>query len=316
MTSSPLCYELRVSIDDAQKEALVSLLNDLGETTFVEGAVDCDVEFEYNYEHVSHDYYAELAHNVPLSLYGEDLAHLERLRSDLLARADEYGLLLTDAAITLAPIADQNWRDSWKASFKPVDVAGTFVILPPWEDPASFMHPHKIIIDPGMAFGTGQHETTRLCLEMFLNLPTPARVFDVGSGSGILAIAASMAGSAFLLGNDIDAESVKIARENASANGVHNVVFTDATVDAIPEKDFDLIFANIQFKPLSKIFPDITARLAPGGHVLISGILAAEVDEFRDVLASHGAHVLEVKQMGHWTGILCEHARQREQATV
>ena len=321
MTSLPpesrfdICYELRIAIKDEHKDALISLLADLGEDTFVEGALDCDVEFDYDYEHLTRDYYSELAHNAPLILYSEDLARLENVKTQVLAQASQYNFELAANALNLAPLADQNWRDSWKASFKPVDVNGVFVILPPWENPLDFPQKHKIIIDPGMAFGTGQHETTRLCLELFLKFAPVQSVFDVGTGSGILAIAASMLGATEILGNDIDPESVAIATENAVKNGISNARFTETSVDAIEQTEFDLIFANIQVKPLLRIFPDILKRVKARGHIIISGILASEIDEFTSYLDSCGAKVIELKQMGHWMGILCERGSGTKPAT-
>lgn len=301
----PICYELRIAVGDAQKEALIDLLGDLGETNFVEGALDFDVEFDYDYEHLAHDYYADLVHNVPLILYSEDLSHLEALKANIEAQAPLRDIRLPESAFALAPLADQNWRESWKASFKPIDVNGIFCILPPWEDKTTFAQPHKIVIDPGMAFGTGQHETTRLCLDIFLRLPTPARVFDVGMGSGILAIAANMRGSTDVLGCDIDPVCVDIAVENATINEVKHCRFTATPIDAIAEKDFDLVFANIQIKPLLRIFPDICARTSANGHIIISGILESERQEFLEALARFEVDVLSVEQLGHWLGILC-----------
>jgi len=302
----PTCFELRIVVPDAQKDALIDLLLDLGEHEFVEGAIDCDVEFDYDPEHFQRDYYKELAHDVPVVLYREDEAHLVSVRANVQARMSDFGLTLGDAAFSLAPIADQNWRESWKASFKPIDVNGTFVILPPWEKQEDFSQPHKIVIDPGMAFGTGQHETTRLCLEIMLDLPRPVRVLDVGTGSGILAIAARMLGATHVLGNDIDAESVHIAAENALVNGVDQVVFTETPVHELPDEKYDLILANIQYKPLLRVMPDILKKADAQTKILISGILVTEIEEFTRYLDGQGVHVISWRPMGHWTGIVCE----------
>jgi ribosomal protein L11 methyltransferase len=303
----PVCYELRIHIDDNHKETLISVLHEFDEHNFVEGALDCDVEFEYDYEHLSRDYYGELVHQVPVILYSEDLAHLENLKQNLLKEMSSRSVPLTQEQIILQPIADQNWRESWKASFKPIDIAGTFAILPPWENPAHFSQPHKIVIDPGMAFGTGQHETTKLCLELLLELKkSPRKVFDVGTGSGILAIAASMLGSEIIIGNDIDENSVHIAQVNAKDNKVTNTQFVSTAIADIKDKDFDLIFANIQLRPLTKIFADIVDHTRPGGTIIVSGILNTEIDEFRSLVTISSATVKKVVTLGHWSGIVCE----------
>lgn len=302
---NPICYELCILIKDKHKDQLISILDDLGEHSFVEGALDCDVEFDYDYEHLSKDYYNELAQDMPLILYSEDLAHLEQLKSQIFAHENFESMELKNSDFSLGPIADQNWRESWRASFQPVDIEGIFVILPPWENPNQFAQKYKIIIDPGMAFGTGQHETTRLCLELYLTLEKPNRVLDVGTGSGILAIAACLSGSTFVLGNDIDPESVQIATENALKNSASRAIFTHDSIDQMSDGNFDLIFANIQIKPLMRIFPNIMERLSPTGKIIVSGILNTELDEFGSYLNACGAHLLEYRKMGHWIGILC-----------
>jgi ribosomal protein L11 methyltransferase len=305
--SHPVCYELRIHIDDAQKDALIDILHEFDEHNFVEGALDCDVEFEYDYEHLSRDYYGELVRQVPVILYSEDMQHLSTLRDNLLTETSARSIPLSAGQLILQPIADQNWRESWKASFKPIDIAGRFAILPPWENPADFAQPHKIIIDPGMAFGTGQHETTKLCLELLLELKTvPKKVFDVGTGSGILAIAASMLGCEKIVGNDIDENSVHIAQVNAKDNNISNTTFTGTPIEEITDKDFDLIFANIQLRPLTKIFGDIVGHTRTGGTIIVSGILNTEIDDFRELVQRSGGIVKKVVSLGHWSGIVCE----------
>lgn len=305
--SYPVCYELRVHVRDEDKDSLIEILHDLEEHNFVEGALDCDVEFEYDYEHLNRDYYGELVRHVPVILYSEDLAHLENLRMKIKAALHEKSKFIEDEHIVLQPIADQNWRESWKASFKPIDIQGRFAILPPWENPDHFPQPYKIIIDPGMAFGTGQHETTKLCLELLLELPTvPVKVFDVGTGSGILAIATSLLGSQKVIGNDIDENSVHIAQVNARENGVHDAQFISTPIEDVTESNFDLIFANIQLRPLTKIFGDIVAHTRPGGTILVSGILNTEIEDFRALVIRSGADVKKVVSLGHWSGIVCE----------
>lgn len=303
----PICYELRIHIADEHKEQLTDLLHELEEHNFVEGAFDFEVEFEYDYEHLSRDYYGQLVSQVPVIVYSEDLAHLETLKNSLLALTIERAVPLHSHQIHLQPIADQNWRESWKASFQPIDIGGQFAILPPWEAPENFSQPHKIVIDPGMAFGTGQHETTKMCLQLLLALPTvPPRVFDVGTGSGILAIAAGMLGCTDILGCDIDENSVEIARENAQVNEVPQARFTATPISEIEETEFDLVFANIQMKPLLKIFGEIAGHTRKGGTIIVSGVLSSEIDEFRALAMEHKVQVNQVITLGHWSGIVCE----------
>lgn len=308
---SPICYELRIRLVDEQKDLLTALLVELGEHNFVEGALDCDVEFDFDYDHFQRDYYGEFGHNLPVIVYSEDKAHLESLQKQLMEKAEGFSISLSEKNFELAPIKDQNWRESWKASFKPVDIDGQCVILPPWEDAKKFSQPYKIIIDPGMAFGTGQHETTKLCLKIYYELSKKHgvkhfdRVLDVGTGSGILAIAAKLHGAGYILGCDIDEPSIDIARENTEINNANPISYTTTPIADIPETDFDLVFANIQFRPLTKIFPDIFKRIRKNGTIIISGILAVEQEEFCAYLTSCGAVVSRVDKLNDWVGILC-----------
>lgn len=310
----PLCYELRIAVEERSKETLVELLFALGETAFVEGAADCDTEVDYDPAGLPSEQYDAFAAGSPVVFYDEDLSRLERLRAAIQARMADVGLSLPESAFHVGPLADQNWRESWKASFRPIDIRGVFAILPPWERIEDFPQPHKIVIDPGMAFGTGQHDTTRVCLDMLLDLPRPRCVLDVGTGSGILAIAAAQLGAHEVVGNDIDPESVRTAVHNAHTNlptdVARGIVFTEAPVAALPTPKsgggYDLVFANIQIKPLMRLTPDILAKVTPATRIVFSGILASEKDEFLAFLATLGVHVHEVRTQGHWLGILCQ----------
>jgi ribosomal protein L11 methyltransferase len=278
----------------------------LGETEFVEGVVDCDVEIDFDPEDPPKTLYESLVHNTPLVLYSEDLTRLQFLLAEIPRQARQFQLDLPESALSLAPIADQNWRESWKASFKPVSIKDTLVIFPPWEKPESFPHPLKIMLDPGMAFGTGQHETTRICLDIFLEQPIPGCVLDVGTGSGILAMAAKLRGAKSVVANDIDPDSIRVAQENLDANGISGIFLTTAPVAELPNHKYDFVFANIQFKPLLRLMPDILSKIAPKTPVLISGILATELEEFLSALQPMGVAVKQHRFLGHWTGILCE----------
>ena len=306
----PICYELKISVQNHEKEPLVNLFHRLGITEFVEGSVDCDIEFDYNTEHYRHDYYEDIDSLSPLVLFSEDLSYLQQCRAQLLESEEfsKYGW--SPESLVLQPIADQNWRESWRASFQPILIgqgAQGFAIVPPWEAQNSFPQEHKIVIDPGMAFGTGQHETTHLCLQLLLEIAgqgnTLERVLDVGTGSGILAIAAKKLGAKSVLGNDIDTPSVKIATDNALENGCPDVVFTDEDLSKLSTAPGDLVFANIQFKPLVRLLPEISKRLNEKTQTVISGILASEQKEFCDELAKFNLVAHRVLQRGDWIGI-------------
>ncbi len=181
----------------------------------------------------------------------------------------------------LAEIPDEDWGEGWKKDFRPLDV-GRVRIRPSWIDAAPPPGAVEVVLDPGMAFGTGSHPTTSLCLAALsdLLLARPgASVLDVGTGSGLLAIAARKLGAGRVAASDNDPVALEVARENAERNGAV-LELTGAPVDAVPGT-FDVVVANILANVLVALAPDLAAKLALGGVLLLSGILAPQEEEVR-----------------------------------
>ena len=186
-------------------------------------------------------------------------------------------------AYTVEAVAEQNWVQLTQSQFDPIRVSDRLWIVPSWHelpDPAAV----NLILDPGMAFGTGSHPTTRLCLEWLERTVTPeCSVLDYGCGSGILAIAAARLGAGRVAGVDIDAQAVKAARDNAERNAV-TAVFADSAQPVSGE--YDLVVANILSNPLRVLAPAICAHVRSGGHLALSGILREQADEIIGIYAS------------------------------
>jgi ribosomal protein L11 methyltransferase len=180
----------------------------------------------------------------------------------------------------VSEIAYGNWAEAWKENFKPLAVGRRLVVAPTWED-VDETGRVVIRIDPGMAFGTGAHETTRLCLaevERLLDARPGATVLDVGAGSAILSIAAARLGASRVLGTEIDPDAVPIAQENLQANGVQGVDILCADLSEVHD-EFDLVVANILAPTLVMLAPLIAGCVVPGGTVVLSGILAPQASE-------------------------------------
>ena len=189
---------------------------------------------------------------------------------------DEAGAILADARITateVAPEDDIDWDAAWRASFTPLPVGERFLIVPPWEaraDPAGRI---RLILDPGMAFGTGHHATTALCLTL-IERGTQTTALDVGCGSGILAIAAAQLGADDVLGVDNDPAVIDIARNNVAVNGVSGrVAIREGSADTVT-KSYDLVIANIFLTPLVALASTFAERVKPGGRLIVSGVRA------------------------------------------
>jgi ribosomal protein L11 methyltransferase len=186
-------------------------------------------------------------------------------------------------AFSVEPVAEQNWVRLTQSQFDPIRVSGRLWIVPSWHeapDPASI----NLILDPGMAFGTGSHPTTRLCLEWLeREIRGGERVLDYGCGSGILAIAAARLGAASVAGVDIDPQAVEAARANAQRNGVTAGFFDSAEPVA---GEYDLVVANILSNPLRVLAPAICAHVCRGGRLALSGILREQADEIVGIYAA------------------------------
>lgn len=180
------------------------------------------------------------------------------------------------AVLAVREVADQDWVRITQEQFSPTRIGARLWIVPSWHEPPD---PQALLIrlDPGVAFGTGTHPTTRLVLQWLeANPPAGRRVLDYGCGSGILAIAAAKLGAARVIGTDIDAQAVHAARANAAANGTPG----DYTApDALPDGAFDLVLANILTNPLKLLAPLLLGRVAPGGSLVLSGVLQRQAGD-------------------------------------
>ncbi len=206
-------------------------------------------------------------------------------------------------------IPGQDWNESWKKGFVPLNVGKQFTILPPWEKP----HPDRInlIIDPGMAFGTGHHETTRSCLVLMENYDGQVakdRFLDIGTGTGLLAIAASKLGYREILAVDTDPLATEAARMNINLNNAANIDVREGSVDAAPGT-FDCIVANIISGVLILLAPDIASRLKPGGIAILSGILAEQSEEVIAQMKNNGLFVRGTCTDDKWVSLVLTHER-------
>jgi len=229
------------------------------------------------------------------------------------------GMIQPLPAPVFEPIADQNWMEAWKEHYRPIPIGKRLIIVPDWLDsPDPSRMPIKI--DPGMAFGTGTHPTTQLCLELLENLfeaNSPlvthhSSLIDIGCGSGILSIAALKLGAASALGVDIDEAAVKVSRENADANGIAAGQFT-LGVGSVQEvlagrfgvRSAPLVLANILAPVIIRLFDAGLANLvSPSGSLILSGILAEQAESVISAARAHGVKLVENRQSGDWVALV------------
>ncbi len=185
-------------------------------------------------------------------------------------------------ASRLEHVVGDEWKHRWREFFKPSRLGEHIVVRPPWEEVETRAGDVVITIDPGQAFGTGTHETTRLVLaELDRIVKGGERVLDVGCGSGILSIGAVLLGAASAAGIDVERESVDATHENAERNGVGGRVKASLTPLARVKGTFPLVLANVESRVLVPFAKDIAARVAPGGTLVLSGLLAAEEEALK-----------------------------------
>lgn len=209
--------------------------------------------------------------------------------------------------IALSDTSEEDWANGWKQYYKPVRVGRRLVVVPEWEEYALGPNDVPVRMDPGAAFGTGTHETTRLCLGLLEDLVTPeTAMLDIGTGSGILAVAALCLGAKSALGIDIDELAAKVSRENAALNGVADR-FDSHRGDLATgvEGRFSLITANIVADVILRLAPDVPAHLAPGGAFIASGVIDTREEEVAEALRAQGLTLCETRREHGWTAFLC-----------
>jgi ribosomal protein L11 methyltransferase len=206
-----------------------------------------------------------------------------------------------DVPTELAEIPDRDWGEEWKKGLGAIAVGRVF-LLPSWIDAPPPPGSVEVVLDPGMAFGTGTHATTSLCLaaiDDFLARRPGASVVDVGTGSGLLAIAARKLGAGRVAANDNDPVAVAVAAENAARNGAH-LELTGDSLEAIAGS-FDLVVANILANVLVDLSPSLVARTAPGGELVLAGILVPQEEEVRLPFLARGLEQLPGERRGEWS---------------
>ncbi|MDE3259072.1 MAG: 50S ribosomal protein L11 methyltransferase [Gemmatimonadota bacterium] len=211
---------------------------------------------------------------------------------------------LRNVRVEMAEVASEDWASSWKSRFKPVYPVPSIVVCPPWERVDDPEGGFSLVIEPKTAFGTGQHETTRLALKMMHDVVKPGDVvLDVGTGSGILSLAAARLGAARVTGIDTDGLAVENARANLRLNGISgNVAFSMGTLEGITG-EFDVVVANIDAPALVRMLPALPSRLATQGNLILGGVQVQEQSELLRAVRAAGLRVKEVVAQNGWLGI-------------
>lgn len=218
---------------------------------------------------------------------------IESLRTALLA-------LGVDDVID-EPFVEVDWENEWKKFFKPRRVGSHFVVRPTWESFDALPGDKVIVLDPGQAFGTGDHPTTRMCLEYLEMQVAPSNsVLDLGCGSGILAVGAKMVGAGETLAIDIDPIAVEVAKENITRNNVEVMTAVGDVLELQLESRWDIVVSNIISATLINLAPDAVYALRPGGKWIVSGIITQNWSDVKKAAEKSGFIYIEHREEDGW----------------
>ena len=206
-------------------------------------------------------------------------------------------------------LKDRNWNSSWHRFFRPQKIGKAFWVTPPWATPPTLHRRQVITIEPGMAFGTGSHATTRACLEFLEKVAAklsgkPMTALDIGTGSGILSIALAKLGAARIWAIDNDPVAFQVARENVRLNGAEKKVFLTGTALGRIRKSFMVVVANLTAETIIELAPALTKRVAARGFLILSGILNSQAERVIARIGEAGLAVIARKREKQWTSVL------------
>lgn len=219
-----------------------------------------------------------------------------------------FGIDIGEGSVSLGQVNEEDWANEWKKYYKPTKIGQKLVVKPTWEEYEVQDGDLVIELDPGMAFGTGTHETTTMCMrELEKYVREDSKVFDIGCGSGILAIAAAKLGAKDVIAVDLDEVAVKVAAENVVENHVQDSVkvLHGNLIDVVDDKA-DVVVANIIADIIKILAKDVHSCMKEDAVFISSGIIHAKVDEVKESLVENGFEIVEVKTLGEWNAIVAK----------
>lgn len=232
-------------------------------------------------------------------------SHIETLKNEILQLKD-FGIDLGACTFNTIEIHEHDWATSWEKYYKPIHVTETLTVAPTWENYQAKNNEIVIELDPGMAFGTGTHETTTLCMKALQKYVTPNDVvIDIGCGSGILSITSVKLGAEHVYAYDLDEVAVKSAMENTAINSCEDTITVkhqDLLTDV--HHQVDVVVSNILAEVIMKVTPDVKKVLKTSGIFIASGIIESKLEAVKNILQENNFTLLEIQHDGHWVSVV------------
>lgn len=296
--------QIRVTVKLEQLDALVAVMSMINSNLMIEDYSDIDLKTCYGDlidESILNADKTVASVSVYLPVERDIREDVEFLR-EMLAKDGIEG------EIKMIGLCEEDWANAWKAYYKPIKIGSKIVIVPAWEKYEAAEGELIVRMDPGMAFGTGTHETTRLVIGLLEKYTTPGvRMLDVGTGSGILAICASKLGAGECKAYDIDPMSVRVARENIKDSGLTNITCDQSdllrSVDLEGGK-YGLVCANIVADIIIRMTPDVHKYIADDGVLLASGIIMERSSDVVECFEAHGFEIVERAEENGWCALV------------
>jgi ribosomal protein L11 methyltransferase len=234
----------------------------------------------------------------------DDEEHIKAYIEEKLAEIKDMGIDIGKGEIKISHVKEEDWSTAWKKYYKTTRLGKTIIIKPTWEEYTPVQGDNIIELDPGMAFGTGTHETTVMCAELLEKYVRDSNtVFDIGTGSGILAITAAKLGAKEVKGVDLDEVAVDAARENVEHNNLNNVEILHGDLVNVLEGKADIVVANIIADVIIYLTDIIPPFIKENGLFITSGIIHERKQDVVDALKAKGFDIAEVREMGEWVAI-------------
>ncbi|CAM4140850.1 50S ribosomal protein L11 methyltransferase [Lacicoccus alkaliphilus] len=305
-------HEVAIHTKEENEEKLSAYLNTVSKGVSIEHSIDIlrgkIDDFDEKFRLDPKDYPAS---DIRILVYFDETQNMDAKLQEIEAFIGEADLASKeDIRITHEVIEEADWENEWKKHFHSFRVSDTFVIVPSWEmEDYKYHEADRLIkLDPGMAFGTGDHPTTSMCLRFIEKTVKPGdSIIDVGTGSGILSIAAHLMGTDEIKATDIDELSIKVAQENFVLNDCEEAIRLE-TADLLKEEDgkYDVVIANILAHVIEEMIEDAYVRLNSNGYFIASGIIVEKHERIMEKMKTAGFSIREILEDNGWVSILAE----------